>query len=145
MRQRNHKSIQNSPHWQIRITFVISLLLILSGCSIFSTEPEPRPVKQIEIVTKEIQKTPLNIPHPAPAEMEKVQWRIVTPHNAEEVFLEMQNKGLDPVVFSLTEKNYKSLSTNFAQTRGYIIEQRKILDQYKAYYETPLDNNTDNR
>ena len=145
MQQRNHKSIQNVHHWQIRITSAISmiyLLIFLAGCAIWTADPKPRPVKQVEIVTQEIQKTPLNLPHPPPAEMEKVQWRIITPHNAEEVFKEMQNKGRDPVIFGLTEKNYKSLSTNFAQTRGYIIEQRKVLDQYKEYYETPIDNVT---
>lgn len=121
---------------------MLYLLLILAGCAVWATDPEPRPVKQIEIVTQEIQKTPLGIPHPAPAEMEKVKWRILTPHNADEVFKEMQNKGQDPVIFGMTEKNYKSLSTNFAQTRGYIIEQRKIIEQYKDYYESPTDNVT---
>lgn len=72
--------------------------------------------------------------------MEKVQWRIITPHNVQEVFQEMQNKGQDPVIFGVTEKNYKSMSTNFAQLRGYIIEQRQVLQKYKDYYET--DNNT---
>lgn len=122
---------------------MIYLLIFLAGCAVWTADPAPRPVKQVEIVTKEIQKTPLNLPHPPPAEMEKVQWRIITPHNAEEVFTEMQDKGRDPVIFGLTEKNYKSLSTNFAQTRGYIIEQRKTLDQYKEYYETPTDNVTE--
>lgn len=119
---------------------MIYLLIFLAGCAMWTADPEPRPVKQIETITKEISKTPLNLPHPPPAEMEKVQWRIITPHNVNEVFQELQNKGQDPVIFGMTEKNYKSLSTNFAQTRGYIIEQRQVLQKYKNYYET--DNTT---
>ena len=119
----------------------IALVLVLAGCSLWEFGADPRPVKQIETVTTSVEKTRLNFPNPKPADIDNVNWTIITPQNAEKVFKELQEAGQDPVIFGLTDSNYKSLSYNFSQIRGFIIEQRLILDKYRTYYE-PADNET---
>ena len=144
MLQKNHKLIASVQSSLIQTIVSISILLVLAGCSVWDFGADPRPVKQIETVTTSVDKTRLNIPHPKPADIDTVNWTIITPYNAEQVFKELQEAGQDPVIFGLTDSNYKSLSYNFSQIRGFIIEQRLILDKYKNYYE-PNDNVTETK
>ena len=95
----------------------------------------PPPVKKIETVTKYIEKTPLNLDKPAPVEMSKVNWILITEDNYADVFAELKDKNADVVLFGLTDDNYETLSKNFAQIRAYIIKQNEIIKQYKNYYE----------
>jgi hypothetical protein len=107
------------------LTLIISLTLI-SGCS---------SVKQLEIFTKEVERTPLNLEGPGPLKMEEVEWIIVTEENYKKVFDELRKNNKDVVVFGLTDDNYEILSMNFAQVRNYIILQGNVLKKYKEYYE----------
>ena len=50
--------------------------------------------------------------------MEKIQWIIVTSENAEEVFKKMEEQGLDPVLFGLTDNDYQLIAKNFARIRN---------------------------
>jgi hypothetical protein len=74
--------------------------------------------------------------------MEKIQWIIVTSENAEEVFKKMEEQGLDPVLFGLTDNDYQLLSKNFARIRNQLKIQNDLIDKYKEYYE-PKDKNND--
>jgi len=67
--------------------------------------------------------------------MEKIQWIIVTSENAEEVFKKMEEQGLDPVLFGLTDNDYQLLSKNFARIRNQLKIQNDLIDKYKEYYE----------
>ena len=67
--------------------------------------------------------------------MEKIQWIIVTSENAEEVFKKMEEQGLDPVLFGLTDNDYQLIAKNFAQIRNQLKIQNDIIDKYKEYYE----------
>ena len=68
--------------------------------------------------------------------MEKIQWIIVTSENAEEVFKKMEEQGLDPVLFGLTDNDYQLLSKNFARIRNQLKIQNDLIDKYKEYYES---------
>ena len=67
--------------------------------------------------------------------MEKIQWIIITSENAEEVFKKMEEQGLDPVLFGLTDNDYQLLSKNFARIRNQLKIQNDLIDKYKEYYE----------
>jgi len=105
-------------------------LTVISGCS---------SVKELEIFTKEVKKTPLNIDEPAPLPMNKVDWVIITKDNYEEVFEKLKKGGDDIVLFGLTDGGYEQLAINFAQIRKYIMLNRNVLMQYKKYYEGDSD------
>jgi len=59
----------------------------------------------------------------------------VTSENAEEVFKKMEEQGLDPVLFGLTDNDYQLLSKNFARIRNQLKIQNDLIDKYKEYYE----------
>ena len=94
------------------IVLVILLIgFLLSGCS---------SVKQLDIFKTEVERAPLNLSEPEAAKMEKIQWVIITSENAEEVFSKLNEKGIDPVLFGLTDSDYQLIAKNFAQIRNHM-------------------------
>jgi len=108
---------------------LISLTLI-SGCS---------SVKDLQIFTKEIERTPLNLDAPKPLAMDKLNWIIITEENYKEVFDQLKKQNKSAVLFGLTDDGYETLAVNFAQVRKYIILNQSVLKKYKDYYEGNKD------
>ena len=67
--------------------------------------------------------------------MEKIHWHIITSENAEEVFKKLEEQGIDPVLFGLTDKDFELLAKNFARIRNQLKITNDLLDKYKEYYE----------
>ena len=72
---------------------------------------------------------------PAPLSLEELKWIIVTSENAEEVFKKLEEQGIDPVLFGLTDKDFELLAKNFARIRNQLMITNNLLDKYKEYYE----------
>ena len=119
MLQRNLKSI---------LSVLVSLILItsLTSCS---------GVKQLEIFKTEVEREKLNLKKPTPLELEQLQWIIITSNNADEVFTRLEEAGIDPVLFGLTDKDFELLAKNFARIRNQLKITNDLLDKYKQYYE----------
>jgi len=107
---------------------LVLLILALTGCSIGGE-------KRIKIFQVEEPRQKLNLPDPMPLSLEDIRWIIITSANAEEVFKKLEEAGIDPVLFGLTDKDYELLSKNFAQIRQKLQETNNLLDEYKKYYE----------
>ena len=88
-------------------------------------------VKSLEILTKEVERQPLNLEKPEAPKMENLNWIIITSDNAEEVFAKLKENNTDPVLFGLSDEDYELLAKNFAQIRAYIIQQNATLDKYQ--------------
>ena len=119
MLQRNQKSILNVLVWLI-------LLTSLTSCS---------GVKKLSIFKEEVKRQELNLEKPTPLQLEQIKWIIITSENADEVFKKMEEQGLDPVLFGLTDNDYQLIAKNFAQIRNQLKITNDILDKYKEYYE----------
>ena len=119
MLQRSHRLILN---------VLVSLILItsLTSCS---------GVKQLEIFKQEVEREKLNLNKPTPLELENLRWIIITSNNAEEVFKKLEEQGIDPVLFGLTDKDFQLLAKNFARIRNHLKVTNDLLDKYKEYYE----------
>lgn len=115
---------------------VLSSTLILSGCSAFGgLDREP-----IVVETLPAERTPLNLPDPAPLRLSSPEWFVVTPDNVDEVWEEIKSvKTRDVVIFGMTDDGYVELSNDLTKMRNLIAEQRQIIMQYKEYYETPKE------
>tara|TARA_B100000424_G_scaffold17254_1_gene12521 strand:- start:76 stop:471 length:396 start_codon:yes stop_codon:yes gene_type:complete len=111
------------------IAVPLMLCLLLSGCS---------GVKTLEIFKTEVEREKLNLNKPTPLELEKLQWIIITSENAEEVFKRLEEAGIDPVLFGLTDKDFELLAKNFARIRNQLKITNDLLDKYKEYYEGDL-------
>ena len=120
---RNLKSIQN-------VLVLLTLTIFLTSCS---------SVKELSIFKEEVERQPLNLPLPTPLEMEKIEWIILTSDNAEQVFKKMEEQGLDPVIFGLTDNDYQLISKNFARIRNHLKIQNDMIEKYKEYYESDIE------
>jgi hypothetical protein len=88
---------------------LISTLVFLSACT--------------EIVQP---RAPLNLADPEPLSLKPVKWSVVP--------VEDKN-GNTVVLFSLTETGYKNMSLNVQDILNYLILQKRILEEYREYYE----------
>ena len=107
---------------------LVLLILALTGCSIGGE-------RKVKIFSVEEPRAKLNLPDPMPLTLEDIRWIIITSENAEEVFKKLEEQGIDPVLFGLTDKDYEMLAKNFAQIRQKLQETNSLLEEYKKYYE----------
>ena len=119
MLQRSLKSI---------LSVLVSLILITSLTSCSS-------VKKLEIFKTEVEREKLDLKKPTPLELEQLRWIIITSENADEVFKKLEEQGIDPVLFGLTDKDFELLAKNFARIRNQLKITNDLLDKYKEYYE----------
>ena len=114
--------------WKLAYIIAVPLMLclLLSGCS---------GVKKLSIFKEEVKRQELNLNTPTPLELEKVKWIIINSKNADEVFKKLEEAGIDPVLFGLTDKDFELLAKNFARIRNQLKITNDLLDKYKEYYE----------
>ena len=122
---------------RLTLSVLLSLILItsLTSCS---------GVKQLEIFKKEVEREKLNLNKPTPLELENLRWIIITSNNAEEVFKKLEESGIDPVLWGLTDKDFELLAKNFARIRNQLKITNDLLDKYKEYYEPEKKENVKN-
>ena len=112
------------------IAVPLMLCLLLSGCS---------GVKTLEIFKQEVEREKLNLDKPTPLQLENLRWIIINSNNAEEVFKKLEESGIDPVLWGLTDKDFELLAKNFARIRNQLKITNDLLDKYKEYYEGDLE------
>ena len=105
---------------------MLILSIFLTNCS---------GVKKLSIFKEEVKRQELNLDKPTPLQLEKINWIIINSENADEVFKKLEEQGIDPVLFGLTDKDYQLISKNFAQIRNQLKITNDLLDKYKEYYE----------
>ena len=124
MLQRSLKSIQS-------VLVLLTLTIFLTSCS---------GIKQLEIFKQEVPRANLNLEKPTPLQLENLRWIIITSDNAEEVFKKLEEQGIDPVLWGLTDKDFELLAKNFARIRNQLKITNDLLDKYKEYYEPEVKN-----
>jgi len=111
---------------------LLILSIFLTNCS---------GVKELSIFKQEVPRQKLDLQKPSPLQLEQIKWIIITSENAAEVFKKMEEQGLDPVLFGLTDNDYQLIAKNFAQIRNQLKITNDLLDKYKEYYEPKEKNN----
>jgi|TARA_B100000003_G_scaffold172693_1_gene160572 hypothetical protein len=109
---------------------LLTLTIFLTSCS---------GVKELQIFKQEVEREKLNLNKPTPLELENLRWIIITSENAEEVFKKLEEQGIDPVLWGLTDKDFELLAKNFARIRNQLMVTNELLDKYKEYYEPETD------
>ena len=112
------------------VLLLLTLTIFLTSCS---------GVKELSIFKEEVPRAKLNLEKPSPLELENLQWIIITSENADEVFKKLEEKGIDPVLWGLTDKDFELLAKNFARIRNQLMVTNNLLDKYMEYYETEDD------
>ena len=106
----------------------VAFIILLTGCSIGGE-------KKIKIFSIEKPREKLNYEMPTPLQMEEIKWIIITSENADQVFKRLEEAGIAPVLFGVTDKDFQVLARNFAQIRQKLQETNNLLEEYKKYYE----------
>tara|TARA_B100001059_G_C17788495_1_gene558647 strand:+ start:868 stop:1281 length:414 start_codon:yes stop_codon:yes gene_type:complete len=110
------------------ILAIVLVAFIMSGCT--------TAVKTIEVLNRPEPKTPIGIDLPEPLSLQPVEWIIITPENAEEVWAKLsENPKGEVVLFALDQDGYELVAKNFAQIRTALAEHRNVIIAYKDYYE----------
>ncbi len=104
----------------------LTLIIFLTSCS---------SVKKIETFFTPVEREPLNLKEPVLGKLESIKWIVITSENAEEVFKKLEEEGIDPVLFGLTDNDYQLIAKNFAQIRHNLKTKSEIIKSYKDYYE----------
>ena len=117
------------------LVLVLAVAMSTTACGTFFEK-----VKPVEVVSKPVERMPLNIETPALEGLPVPEFIIVTPENQEQVWQTMAEKGENPVLFGVTDIGYKDLATLMSQVRAHIWLQKEVLDKYKNYYEPPKAN-----
>ena len=99
----------------------------MTGCTIGE--------KRIKVFSVEEPRQNLDHPMPTPLELEEIRWIIINSENADEVFKKLEEQGIDPVLWGLTDKDFELLAKNFARIRNQLMVTNDLLDKYKEYYE----------
>lgn len=115
------------------ILITLPLAFSLSGCGSFFGSR----VKPIEVQTKAVERTRLELPEPAPIQARDIKWLIVTPENVDQVFADLKEQNIDLALFAITDEGYEQLALTMAEIRNYIASQRSVIIKYKDYYEPP--------
>ena len=114
--------------YHINKILAVAFIVLLTGCSIGGE-------KKIKIFSVEKPREKLDYPMPTALQLEELKWIIITSENAQEVFAKLEESGIDPVLFGITDKDYQVLARNFAQIRQKLQETNNLLEEYKKYYE----------
>src|SRR5210317_223192 len=116
----------------LKVILILILGIFLAYCS---------GVKKLSIFKEEVIRQELNLEKPTPLQLEQIKWIIITSENADELFTKMEEQGIDPVLFGLTDNDDQLIAKNFAQIRNQLKITNDILDKYKEYYEPKEKNN----
>ena len=112
---------------------LVLLIIALTGCSIGGE-------RKIKLFSVEKPREKLNYEMPTPLQIEEIKCIIITSENADEVFKRLEEAGIDPVLFGITDKDFQVLARNFAQIRQKLQETNNLLEEYKKYYEDTGNN-----
>lgn len=118
------------------MTNQIKNILLLSLLAVFLTSCGSS-VKEIQVSTVEVSKTPLNIQNLDPLQLQGVEWIIITKDNAMEIFEKLKAAGGEYALFAVEDTGYEKIQVNYTDIRNKLAEQKQLLLAYKEYYETP--------
>ena len=122
--------LQRSQKLILNVLVLLILTTLVTSCA---------GVKKLEIFKEEVPRAQLNLEKPTPLELENLRWIIITSENADEVFKKLEEQGIDPVLWGLTDKDFELLAKNFARIRNQLKITNDLLDKYKEYYETDVN------
>jgi len=121
-----------------KIATIVSLALLVSGCSMMGER-----VKPVSVTTIAKKQPMYHPPLPMEVQMDPVEWEILTPDSMK-LYLDNLEKGEAPrrAFYSLSSKEYEHLSMDMADITRYITEILGIVKFYRDYDkedETPQE------
>ena len=107
------------------IIIALLSLTLLTGCSW---------TRDLLVKTEPVDRIPLVLPEADEYSHRTVEWIIITPENAQEIFKELADTGRPIALIGLTGDEYELLSLNVADQQLLIKQLNAIINAYKEYY-----------
>lgn len=107
----------------------LTLLTLTTALSACSTAPE-----RVVYAPRTIERPTLILPKINVLDMKIVDYIVITPENAEEIFAELRDSGQAVVLFAVTEEGYQNLSLNMAEILEVLSQQNAVIAAYEDYY-----------
>jgi len=121
----------------------ITLLSLMTGCSLLQPQPLVQPEPIIKTVTKVV---PLEIyqpPLPTEITLSEVDFFVITENNLEEQIERLEKlQGGSFVIFAMTPQTYENMAYNLQEIRRYIGQQKEIIIYYREATKDEDDNTT---
>lgn len=121
----------------------ITLLSLMTGCSLLQPQPIVQPEPIIKTVTKVV---PLEIyqpPLPTEITLSEVDFFVITENNLEEQIERLEKlQGGSFVIFAMTPQTYENMAYNLQEIRRYIGQQKEIIIYYREATKDEDDNTT---
>ena len=111
---------------------LISLVICLSGCSLFQPRTPP-----VEVKTITLPAPMYHPPMPLEVNLQDIKWRVLTPEVMEE-YLQLVKERKAPVepYYALSTQGYESLSMNMAELKRYVTNVLAIIEYYREQDKT---------
>jgi hypothetical protein len=109
----------------MRIIAIALIVVMLTGCSW---------TRDILVKTEPVDRIPLVLPEADEYSHRNVDWIIITPENAQEIFADLANTGRPIAIIGLTGDQYELLSLNVADQMLLIKQLNAIINAYEEYY-----------
>lgn len=113
------------------IANALGFMILFVSISACGSTPQTRP---IQISASPVDRPELVLPNPDRIQTRQVEWVIITPDNAEEVFERIRATGKPVTFFALTEDGYQALALNLNDLRTFIQQLQTIITAYEGYY-----------
>lgn len=81
------------------------------------------------------------MPKPDVLNLRDIEFIVVTPENAEEVFA---NLNTDKALIALTDEGYEKLSLNIGDIRALVQQYKTIISVYEKQWDEAVENNPEN-
>ena len=108
----------------MRNILILLSFIALVGCNTDPIKVTTVPAKRIKLTLPKVDRyVPYNI-----------KWIVITPETAEEIFEQLQKKGLPISIIGVTGEGYKSLGHANGDKAKFVKQLQAIIKAYESYY-----------
>ena len=114
---------------------VLSLMLIISGCSLIPKQP-----REVEIKTVEV-RIPIQHPvYPRPIDMKEPKWYVVSDKNLDEFLVKIEKEAGQMVFMAMSVPDYELMAYNLQEIKRFVKETKEVI----VYYRTVMSDDEEN-
>ena len=106
---------------------VLSLMLIISGCSLIPKQP-----REVEIKTVEV-RIPIQHPvYPRPIDMKEPKWYVVSDKNLDEFLTKIEKESGKMVFMAMSVPDYELMAYNLQEIKRFVKETKEVIVYYRT-------------
>ena len=98
--------------------------MMVSNCSLI-------PTKEVEIVSKPVERVITQPIMPREIDLKEVMWLTITPENYEEQFAIIEKQEGELVFLAMTIPDYETMAYNMQELKRYITELKDVVVYYR--------------